>query len=120
MKTIFTLIFLTIETNVLALDTEVMPILAVGHRMGNGNINNKGATYASAKLNLVKSDLADFRTLNLMSLGVNYQDDKKWVLSVSPISVTSMTGLTVGVDLMMTEKNVNGGTVGLFLAYKFH
>lgn len=120
MKKFLMIILMALSTSAFAIDTEAMPIVSVGHRFGDGNLNNTGATYASLKLNLLKHDLADFRTLNLMSLGVSYQDDKKWALSVSPISVSSMTGLTFGVDLMLKEKDVKGGTFGLSIGYKFH
>lgn len=119
MKMILVLVSLMVSISSIAIETEIQPIVSFGKRFGEGNTNNQGATYASFKMNLFKSDLANFRTLNMMSLGLNYQDDKKWALSISPVSVSSMTGLTFGVDLMKTETDVKGGTVGLFIGYKF-
>jgi hypothetical protein len=119
-KSLLIVSFILMSSNILAFDSEAMPIVSLGHRFGANNLNDPSATYGSLKLNLLKSDLADFRTLNMLSLGVNYQDDKKWAFSVSPLSVSSMSGLTIGLDVVFKEKNVKGGFVGFSIGYKFH
>lgn len=95
------------------------PMVVVGHRFGNSELNGNGAFYVSAKMNLFQKEVKDFKTLNFMSLGLNYQDDKKWAMSVSPISISSLSGMTFGVDYIPKTKEVNGDVFGVFIGIKF-
>ena len=54
-----------------------------------------------------------------MSLGLNYQDDQKWSASITPISISSLTGMTFGLDYIPKAKNVDGDVFGVFIAIKF-
>lgn len=119
MKKFFITIALMLSSlTCLAMDLEFKPILAVGNRFGSGDINNKGAFYATAKMTTLKVEVADFKTINFLSLGLNYQDDKKWATSISPISISSLSGITIGVDYIPKTKDVNGGVIGAFIGIR--
>lgn len=116
--TIMAFMGIVISTNAFSMDLEFKPIVAVGNRFGSGDINNKGAFYATAKMTTLKVEVDDFKTINFLSLGLNYQDDRKWATSISPISISSLSGITIGVDYIPKTKDVNGGTIGAFIGIK--
>lgn len=101
-----------------AMELEAKPILSLGHRFGDQELNGDGAFYVSAKMTTLTHEIADFKTLNFMALGINYQDDRKWAASISPISISTLSGLTVGVDYIPKTKNVDGDILGIFLGIK--
>lgn len=102
-----------------ALEFEPNPMLAAGHRFGDQSLNGNGAFYVSAKMTTLAHEIDDFKTLNFMSLGLNYQSDRKWAASISPISISSLSGMTFGLDYIPKTKNVNGDVIGAFIAIKF-
>lgn len=118
MKIILMLALLTVTTLANA-KVELNPLVAVGHRFGNSELNGDSAFYVSAKMTTFVFEVETFKYINLLSPGINFQDDGKWALSVSPISISSMSGLTFGLDYIPKTKNVKGSEYGLFVALKF-
>jgi len=120
---IILIVFILIATNTFqkadALELDVTPMVAAGHRFGNDDLNGDGAFFGSFKLTTMSVEVGDFKHVNFMALGVNYQDDKKWAASVSPISLTSLSGMTIGFDYIPKTNNVNGDTLGIWFGYKF-
>lgn len=102
------------------LQLEIKPILAGGLRFGKEDINDESALYVSGKITTMKLYLpSNYVDLNFLSPGLNYQSDGNLALAISPISVTSQAGLTIGLDLIMEDKDVDGGAAGVFLGYRF-
>jgi hypothetical protein len=102
-----------------AVDIDVSPLVAAGHRFGNDDLNGDGAFYGSFKLTTMSMEVGDFKQINFLSLGINYQDDKKWAASISPLSLTSLSGMTLGFDYIPKTNNVNGDILGVWIGYKF-
>lgn len=100
-------------------ELEANPMVSIGHRFGNEDLNGKSAMYVSLKFTTLNKELSRSRKLHLGAVGLNYQDDKKWAYSISPISVSSDSGLTFGVDYIPTSNNVNGGKFGAFIGFTF-
>ena len=102
-----------------AVELDVTPMVTAGHRFGSDDLNGDGAFYGSFKLTTLSVEVGDFKQVNFMALGINYQDDKKWAASVSPLSLTSLSGLTIGFDYIPKTNNVNGDVLGVWIGYKF-
>lgn len=119
-KITLTLIISLFSLSSLAMDLTFKPGIAGGFRSGKESLNDNPVAYAGVKFHLLSHEIdGGFKSLNFLGAGLNYQSDNKFSFSVSPISVSTFTGMTIGLDLFIKEKDVKGGNVGLFIGYTF-
>ena len=117
-KLILLLTVLCINTS-FAFEAVVNPQLAVGFRGGEDGVSDGSVGYATAKVAFFEHEVKDFNQLNFFSLGLNYQTDGEFAASFSPISFSTLSGATVGVDYIHEEDGVKGGKVGVFFGVTF-
>jgi hypothetical protein len=113
------LLLLLVSFNLFAIETVVQPMLVAGFRPGDTTTSNGSAGYVGGKVSFLKHETKDFNQINLMALGLNYQTDGKFSVSVSPISFTTLGGATIGLDLIKKESDAKGGAVGFFVGMTF-
>lgn len=114
MKTLILLLSLLTLNISYGFEMVVNPQLGLGFRGGSEGVNNGSVGYATAKVALFEHEVKDFNQLNFASLGLNYQSDGKWAASFSPISFSTLSGATVGIDYIHEEDDVKGGKIGVF------
>lgn len=102
-----------------AMELTFTPNLSLGFRGGKESLNDNAVGYVGAKGFLLKHELSGFKQLNILGPGLNFQTDGKFSLSVSPFAISSLSGMTIGVDVFVKEEDVKGGNVGLFLGCSF-
>lgn len=120
MKTFLLFFCLLFSFSSLAMEPDFHPLVALGHRFGEEDLNDNNEFYASFKVTLLGQKLnSTFNELNFLTPGINLQGDGKLALSLSPISITMLNSLTFGLDLFLKEDNVNGGNWGVFIGIRF-
>lgn len=119
MKKLLLVVISLLSFSVSSMELAIEPHIAAGIRGGDESLNDGVAGYVSGKLSFIKQEVDNFNELNFMALGVNYQSDGKFALAVSPLSFSSLSGLTIGVDYILKEDDVKGGNYGLFIGMKF-
>ena len=119
MKIIISLILCLFISQSFAMEMTLNPQLGIGFRGGKDKVSDGSVGYATAKVAFFEHEVKDFNQLNFLSLGLNYQTDGEWAASVSPISFSTLSGATVGVDYILEEDGVKGGKVGVFFGITF-
>ena len=96
--------------------------VALGVRMGTGDINNSPSGYLGVKVNWFKlGDLGRFAFLSPgFALQTNFQQSA-FNISVAPFVYRDPSGFMGGVDLFLPVSTVGTtGLVGLFIGYDFN
>ena len=95
--------------------------LGGGFRLGKGESSSKVAIpYLGIRLSHTELKLAGTNRLSILPLGVSYDSDLVFSVSISPIMIIVPDKLSIALDYFLPSKHTsNVGNIGIFFGFPF-
>ncbi len=94
------------------------PVVSIGARFGQKDINENSAFVGGVKLEFLS--IGDDYQVSFLSPGIHFQSDSTLAPLISPISITTRTGINFGIDVYPINSNQYGGILGFSFGFKFY